>query len=349
MAEARRADPAQMTPGSVIVAIVAYGRPQDVVRCLSALARSSFAAFEVVIVENAGAAAYEALCAALADRLPKAAEPAGESVAEARRAGPRALRSRPFSLASGQRVLVIEAADNLGYGGGVNLALAAIADRPGWRGVWILNPDTEPEPEALAALVEYAEAGRYGLVGCRVVLSAAGVVQTRGGTWRRLLARGRSLGYGEPADAAVDSEAIESRLEWVAGTACYATREFVERVGPMEEGFFLYCEDVEWSLRGRSLRLGYAHGAVVRHASGTTIGSAAAIRARSDLSIYLAERNALLLTRRQFPWLYPLVLLTTLALRPDYLLRGDRRTFLTACRGWWAGVRGETGRPSRPL
>jgi GT2 family glycosyltransferase len=336
-----------MTSQSVIVAIVAYGRPEEAVRCLSALARSSFAAFEIVIVENAGAAAYEALCAALAERLPEAAERAHEGIAETRRAGPRALRSRHFALASGQSVLVIEAADNLGYGGGVNLALAAIADRPGWRGVWILNPDTEPEPQALAALVEYAEAGRYGLVGCRLVLSAAGVVQTRGGTWRRLLARGRSLGYGETADAAVDSEAIERRLEWVSGAACYATREFVERVGPMYEEFFLYCEDVDWSLRGRRFRLGYAHDAVVRHAHGTAIGSAASIRARSDLSIYLMERNALLLTRRQFPWLYPLVLVTTLGLSVDYLLRGDRRTFLAACRGWWAGVRGETGRPAR--
>lgn len=339
-----------MTPPPVIVAIVAYGRPQEVVTCLSALARSSFAAFEVVIAENAGPAAYEALCAALAEHLPDAVEFAQESIADARRAGPRALRSRAFALAAGQRVLVIEAADNLGYGGGVNLALAAIADRPGWRGVWILNPDTEPEPEALARIVEYAEAGPYGLVGCRVVLSAEGVVQTRGGTWRRLLARGKSLGYGEPADAAADSAAIERRLEWVSGAACYATRAFVERVGPMEEAFFLYCEDVEWSLRGRRFfRLGYAHGAVVRHAHGTTIGSGAPIRARSDLSIYLMERNAVLLTRRRFPWLYPLVLVTTLALRADYLLRGDRRSFLAACRGWWAGLRGETGRPSRRL
>ncbi|HEV2302432.1 MAG TPA: glycosyltransferase family 2 protein [Stellaceae bacterium] len=337
-----------MTPPAVVVAIVAYGRAPEVALCLSSLARSTFAGFEIVIVENAGAEAYEALSAALAAGLPAASGIAGEGIAEPRRTGPRALRSRRFALASGQPVLVIEASHNLGYGGGVNLVLAAVADAPDWRGLWILNPDTEPEPEALAKLLEYAEAGGYGLVGCRLVLSAEGLVQTRGGAWRRLVGRGRSLGYGEPADAVVDSAAIERRLEWVSGAACYATRAFIEGVGPMSEDFFLYCEDVEWSLRGRRFRLGYAHAAVVRHASGTTIGSAASIRARSSLSIYLTERNALLLTRRRFPWLYPLVVLVMLALTADYLLRGDRRIFAAACRGWWAGVRGETGRPRCP-
>ena len=337
-----------MTAPVVVVAIVAYGRAEEVVRCLSALARSSLAAFEVVIVENGGAAAWQALCAALADSLPGAAGSPARAIAEPCRCGPRALRSRRFALAGGQPVLAVEAADNLGHGGGVNLALAAIAEAPGWRGVWILNPDTEPEPEALARLVEYAEAGGYGLVGCRLVLSAEGIVQMRGGTWRPLVGRGRSLGWGEPADAAADSAAVERRLEWVSGAACYATRGFVERVGPMDEDYFLYCEDVDWSLRGRPFRLGYAHAAIVRHAAGTTIGSAASIRARSSLSVYLAQRNALLLARRRFAPLYPLVVLVMLALTPDYLLRGGRRSFAAACRGWWAGLRGETGRPRRP-
>lgn len=170
-------------------------------------------------------------------------------------------------------------------------------------------------------------------------------IHTRGGYWRPLIARGKSIGYSEPIDAPVDVAAIERRLRWVSGAAAYASRAFVESVGPMNEKFFLYREDAEWSLRGRQFRLGYAHDAIVRHAYGTAIGSAASIRARSDLSVYLAERNALLFTREQFPWLYPFVVLMTSILLADYLVRGNRRIFAAACRGWWAGLRGETGRP----
>jgi GT2 family glycosyltransferase len=333
-----------------MVAIVSYGRPTDVVACLAALARSSCAGFEVVVVENAGAAAFDALVAALAESWPQPGAPTPASaLAQPARAGARAVRWHRMLLPGRQPVLVLAAADNLGYGGGVNLALRCFAEGREWRGVWILNPDTEPEPTALAAVIDHAERGGYGLVGCRLVLAGQECIQMRGGTWRRLIGRGKSIGYGEPADAPADVAAVEKRLEWISGAALYATRAFVTDVGPMNEQYFLYCEDVDWALRRGRFRLGYAHEAVVRHAHGTTIGSAGSIGARSGLSTYLTERNGLLLTRERFPRLFPLTALASLVLLPDYLVRGNRRAFRAAWRGWRAGMLGETGRPSGPL
>jgi GT2 family glycosyltransferase len=162
-----------------------------------------------------------------------------------------------------------------------------------------------------------------------------------------LIARGKSLGYGEPADASVDVEAVERQLQWISGAALYATRSFVATVGPMAEQYFLYCEDVDWCMRRGRFALGYAHNAVVQHAHGTTIGSATELDARSNLSIYLTERNNLLLTRAHFPLLYPIVVFATFCLIFHYLIRGNRRIFAVAFRGWCAGLRGETGRPTR--
>ncbi|MDO5483895.1 MAG: hypothetical protein Q4F27_03215, partial [Desulfovibrionaceae bacterium] len=42
--------------------------------------------------------------------------------------------------------------DNRGFAGGNNAALRALLHWPGCRAVWLLNNDTLPEPEALAAL-----------------------------------------------------------------------------------------------------------------------------------------------------------------------------------------------------
>lgn len=89
----------------------------------------------------------------------------------------------------------------------------------------------------------------------------------------------------------------------------------------------------------------YAHNAVIDHVHGTTIGSATTMGARSNLSIYLMQRNKLLLTLVHFFLLYPLVVLVTFCLTFDDLIRGNRRIFATAWRGWCAGPRGETGRP----
>ncbi len=331
-----------------MVAIVSYGRPNDVLRCLTALTRSQFAEFEVVVVENAGAAAFDGLTAAL-EAAWTATDPAGASEitsvdpAWAREAF---VRARRFRLPGGQPVFVVEACDNLGYGAGVNVAIRCLGDRPGWCGLWVLNPDTEPEPTALLTVVEYAESGGYGLVGCCLAFTRQDRIQMRGGgSWQPLIGRAVSLGYGESVTSPADVAAVEQRLRWISGAALYATREFVETVGPMSEKYFLYCEDVEWSLRRGRFRLGYAHGAIVRHEHGTTIGSAARIGSRSNLSVYLSQRNALLLTRECFPALYPVVVMAGLALTLDHLVRGGRRVFAAACRGWWAGVRGETGRP----
>jgi len=335
----------------VIVAIVSYGRQEDVVACLSALARSNFAAFEVVVVENAGPTAFDQLAATLEAIWP-AADPgmaAASPLAAPERAGGACVRWCRFWLNNRQPLLVVEASGNLGYGGGVNVVIQCVGNVTGWRGVWILNPDTEPDPMALQIVAEYAERGGYGLVGCRLVSAAQDRIQMRGGRWRWLIGRGLALGYGEEADSPADVGAIERRLQWVSGAALYATREFVEAVGPMNEKYFLYGEDVDWALRRGQFRLGYAHDAVVHHAHGTTIGSASNIRSRSNLSVYLTERNSLLLTREWFPVLYPFVALATLVLTLDYLVRGNRRLFATACRGWWGGLRGETGQPKGPL
>jgi GT2 family glycosyltransferase len=244
--------------------------------------------------------------------------------------------------------LLIDAGDNLGYGGAVNLALDCINKDLGWRGVWILNPDTQPAPTALEIVVNYAERQGVGLVGSRLVDSVHKTIQMRGGArLHPMIGRSTALGYGEPAHVSVNTGELERRLDWISGAATYATRAFVESVGPMDDRYFLYCEDVDWSLRRGPFRLGYAHDAVVLHVGGSTTGKVAG--SPSALTIYLAERNRLLLTRNHFPLLYPLTAMVACVLMVEYLLRGDMRAFLVAWRGWLAGLKGETGRPARLL
>jgi hypothetical protein len=65
------------------------------------------------------------------------------------------------------------------------------------------------------------------------------------------------------------------------------------------------------------------------------------------LSVYLGERNKLLLTRRFYRPLYPLVALSTLLLTAQYLAQCSMRNFRAALAGWAAGLRGEEGIPPR--
>lgn len=339
-----------MADDHVIIVIVSYGRPPDVARCLTAIAAQTHTRFEVVVVENAGPLAFEQLDEQLrsGDVLRLTSSDASSTVVDAANPIPDARRCHSLRLFAGgaQAVHLIEATGNLGYGGGINVALAAIAGQPGWGGVWVVNPDAEPDPHALREVLSHTQNGGYGLVGSMVAMSDTRRVQIRGGIWRRWIARGLGIGIGETMAAPADVGEIERRLDWISGAAMYATRAFIEAVGPMDHRYFLYCEDVDWSLRRGTFKLGYAHTSIVYHEHGTTIGSSHLAGARSKLSIYLTERNKLLLTRWHYPAIYPIVAALCLpGLAQSYLMRGNWPGFRTGLKGWAAGIRGETGPP----
>lgn len=299
----------------VAVAIVGFRNPGDIADCLVALARSTHRDFSVVICENGGREAFGQLRGMV-----------------------------PEYLSAGQPVRLIEASHNLGYAGGVNVC---IAEAPAADAFWVLNPDTVPEAEAMENLLKRLVDGGYGIVGGRLI-NADGRVQAYGGRWRRWLARAVSLGKGADAGATPDIAAIEAQTNYVLGACMMLSRAYVEKTGPMRDEYFLYCEEVEWCLRGIAAghRMGYAHDAVVRHAQGTTTGAASDPARKSRLSVYLEERNRLLVTRDIYPAWMPVVAFNALLL---LCLRYGRARAWTNLRhalaGWRAGLLDERGSP----
>jgi GT2 family glycosyltransferase len=325
----------------VAIAMVGFRNADDIRDCLGTLAGSTHAGFSIHICENGGTAAYDTLAAGL-DGLVEF-----DSVTDPPPIG-RVLRwQRGRLVQGGQTIYLYEANDNLGFAGGVNIGLASAQHTGVWDALWLLNPDTEPDPGALAALVAKASQDDYAMIGARLVLKATDRIQLYGGRWRPWLARGFNIGMNAPKNAMPDIAAIESEMSYVNGAALFATRRFIEAAGPMEERYFLYVEEIDWCFRRGRMKLGYAHDAIVYHAHGTTIGSHRQRAARSALSVYLDERNKLLFTRQFFPLRYPLVVLTTFLLLFQYLAHRAHANFRVALAGWWAGIRGEVGVPER--
>jgi GT2 family glycosyltransferase len=300
----------------VAVCIVSYHSAADILRCLDGLSKSAWRDFEVVVCENGGADAFQSLSAQLPEQLP-----------------------------GGQRVRALFAERNLGYAGGVNHCIQNSRDADAW---WILNPDTYPSPEALAALADRVQRGDCEAAGNTLHLPD-GQVQSHGGVWRRPLARAVSIGYGAPVDEAPDPAAIECVQNYLNGASMLVSRRFVEVTGLMDESYFLYCEEVEWCLRAaaRGLRLGFAPNGLVLHERGTSTGNSADLKTRSRLSVYLGERNRLILTRDLFPALLPVAAAAALALLVLRFGRGRAwRQLGYALQGWAAGLLNRRGPPS---
>lgn len=300
----------------ISVAIVGFRNSDDILRCLSALDQSTYANFEVVVCENGGSEAFAALRAAL-----------------------------PRALAGGQPVRMMLSPGNLGYAGGVNACLRASPDVDAW---WILNPDTQPAPEAMALQVQRLEVGDCEAVGSTIYLPD-GRVQSHGGRWRSWLARAESIGHGARLSDPPRRIDIEERQNYLNGASMMVSRRFLESVGPMREEYFLYCEEVEWCLRAVALgmRLGFAEGAHVLHHAGTTTGSYDHITKRPRTPVYLNERNKILTTRDLFPSRLPVAALAALLLIfLRFGRRGAWRQVGYALQGWAAGIADRRGVPN---
>jgi GT2 family glycosyltransferase len=301
----------------VAVVIVGFRNTADIVACLAALGRSDYADFEVVICENGGEASYAALAAAIPQRLP-----------------------------GGQPVRALQAPGNLGYAGGVNLGLAAAADADAW---WVLNPDTEPHPGAMSALVERLGRGDCDAVGSVIHSDDGGVQVYGGGRWSPMLARAVSLGKDRNLDEPIDAPAVEAAQSYVSGCSMLVSRRFLERAGPMREDYFLYGEEVEWFLRARrrGLRAGFAPQSRILHHAGSTTGSYDLTKNQPKIPVYLDQRNKILVTRDCFPVLVPIAAVAVLLL---LIMRFGRRAAWKqlgyALEGWMAGLMNQRGPPA---
>lgn len=298
----------------VAVCIVGFRNDDDIATCLRSLAESTHDAFEVVICENGGKASYDKLN----ERLPEA-------------------------LPGGQAIKVIDAGGNLGYAGGVNRCIQAAPAADAW---WVLNPDTQPDPPALERLVALLSGGEFAAVGSTIYRGAE-EVESRGGYWNRWLARAVALDNG--ARLGADASPAGRPVNYLSGASMLVGRQFVSGVGPMREDYFLYAEEVEWCLRGvqQGRKLGVASDATVKHMQGTTTGSVPDMTMRSRLSVFLDERNKILVTRDRYPACLPVAAPAALAL---LVLRFGKRAAWRqlgyALGGWLAGIRNERGPPA---
>lgn len=157
---------------------------------------------------------------------------------------------------------VIRNAENLGFAGGVNTGLRA-AQAPF---VLLLNPDTLASSEAIASLLEYARAHpEAGIVGPKV-LNRDGSLQSsyfRCASLLNLLLSSSYLYQIFPGSPFFNRERYGGRdpnlpgpVEAVSGCCFLLRRELLDRVGLLDDGFFMYAEEADLCLRAR--RAGFA-------------------------------------------------------------------------------------------
>ena len=246
---------------SVLVVIVNYRTPRLVVDCLESLepeVRDNPGARVVVVDNPSGDDSAEVISAAIADN--------GWSHWASLQVSPR----------------------NGGFAYGNNQAIGPAlqsASPPDY--FWLVNPDSVVRPGALTALLAFARAKpTAGICG-------GGIEMPDGEPWRFvfrfpgvLSEFERGFGFGPvtrllsrwKVPRQMGTEA--ARCSWVPGCSMMVRRDVFEKIGLMDDGFFLYFEETDYCLRSHraGFECWYVPASMVMHIAGQSTG----VTARTD-------------------------------------------------------------------
>ncbi|MHA1536707.1 MAG: glycosyltransferase family 2 protein [Alphaproteobacteria bacterium] len=323
--------------GRVYVALLNWRSWGDTIECLESIFRNDYPDYRVIVCDNnSGDRSIEHMAAwaeGKLDALPPAANalralthpPLPKPIPYVRyeraeaEAGGRSGSSEP-------PLIFIQTGANLGFSAGMNVALRYAMARGDFEYFWLLNMDTVVAKDALSAMVrrlhDYPEAGQCGST--LLDYKPPHEVQCLGGgTFNKWLIRTRLL-LRAPGDGEADPRpAIEASLDFIFGASLLARKSFIEETGLLSEDYFLWNEEIDWSLRGAAkYKLAFAPGSVVYHKSGASTDPDEQ-KYRSHISDLCYQENKLTLAAKFFPWSIPVVYGGYLVAMAKRALNGD--------------------------
>jgi GT2 family glycosyltransferase len=162
-------------------------------------------------------------------------------------------------------VKIISNPKNLRFAGGNNVGIEyALQNKSDF--VLLLNNDTEVDPNFLSELVRFAENdSRIGIVGPKIfyyydqkrIWFAGGRVDY----WKGWISH---IGIREIDHGQYDTA---REVDYITGCCMLVKREVVEKIGKLDESYFIYGEDTDWCLRASraDYKLAYVPSSVIWH------------------------------------------------------------------------------------
>lgn len=249
-------------PGLVAVVVLSFNGREDTLECLASLTGSGYEPLTTLVADNAST---DGTAEAVAVEFPE--------------------------------VELIRNKLNLGFAEGNNIGIRRAAEL-GAEFVLVLNNDTIVASDAIGLMVRELQLRPDAGAVCPLICFAEDpeVIWYAGASFDAARARsGRLLGYRQTVGE--QSLGVEE-VDRAAGAAVLASMAALRSVGNFDRSFFLYYEDVEWSLRAR--RAGYriyvVPGAQVWHKVSRSTGGE-----HSPSFCYYGTRNHLEVCRRYAP------------------------------------------------
>lgn len=200
------------------------------------------------------------------------------------------------------QVCLIASNENLGYAGGNNTGAAAAKGRY----IFLLNPDTVVQSDALTQMVDYMNTHpEVGALGPQLLWPDGSVQSSRrrfptlGSLFWESTLLGQWFLHNRHAQRYHMSDCPPNqaqKVDWVVGAAILIRREAWHQVGPIEEDFFMYFEETDWCHRAAEAgwETHYLPGAQIIHYEGKSSEQVVAARTLRF------QRSKLRYTRKYF-------------------------------------------------
>lgn len=195
-----------------------------------------------------------------------------------------------------KQVKTIRSDKNLGFAGGNNLGIKAARGKY----LFLINNDTLFIDFDVQALIDHAELFPQIAIVCPKIRFAwdKSIIQFAGYTpLSKITVRNQSIGFGEKDLGQYNAP---HPTPYAHGAAMMIKREAIDKVGPMPECFFLYYEEIDWSMMfiRNGYEIWYEPACTIYHKESQSTGQ------NSPLRTYYITHNRLLLVKRNWQGIY---------------------------------------------
>ena len=196
------------------------------------------------------------------------------------------------------KIILIQNCKNGGFAYGNNIGIKLAMAQPDCRYLWCLNNDTVVIGNCLDELEKVMDNDdTIGICGTMTrYYYSPDRIQCEGGyKLNKWTFKNRRL---------TKEELKNNKFDYINGASMFINPQFIRDIGYMNEEYFLYCEEPDWSFRNHGkYKLVYAPDAVIFHKEGaSTGGNNAAKNEKSYVSDFYSIRSRIRLARNYYHW-----------------------------------------------
>ncbi len=252
----------------ISIILVNYKNSKDTAEAVKSLLKQNYENISIIIVDNSeDENSIEELKTLLKDNNPKFYTEND---------------SKTVNLEFKKDITVIRATENRGFSAGNNIGIkVSLKNKADY--IWILNNDTLVEKNTIEEMLKVSKVYNISVVTCKMKdFKEKDKVQYDG-----------KFSYITPIEDKVD---IIKPVSFLSGANIFAKAEVFEKIGLLDEDFFLYFEDNDFHYRllKNDIKVIYTPFTHIYHKGGSSTGG----YLKNPLSMYYFVRNILLIRKK---------------------------------------------------